>query len=104
MSSPTSALGSARAVAAVLAMIKPFLSRLYHSGAAELRNVVGGVAELAQDLVRVLAALRRRRRHAARGVAQGDGLRHEPDLAPGRRRHRLRHPEVLHLRVGEDLI
>ena len=41
---------------------------LDHSGAAEFRNLVGAVAELAQDLVGVLAALRAAARASRLGV------------------------------------
>src|SRR3712207_7935701 len=53
--------------------------------------------------VRVLAGLGGCDPQTARGIAQRHGLCHELDLAEGRRGDRLRHAQVLHLRVGENL-
>src|SRR2546422_2280255 len=69
----------------------------------EPRDLVGRVVQLAQDLVRVLAV--RGRGAADRTGRAGEGGREslDPDLAALGMAHGLGQPQVLHLRILEDL-
>src|SRR2546429_6776098 len=61
-------------------------------------------AKLAQHFARVLAAVGRRRYHSARRATEGDRLAKYAKRAAGGGHDLAHDPEVLHLRIREDLI
>src|SRR6185503_18876175 len=106
--------GSARAARAVAMMrrIMGFILRIRGTspvlsvgpGFLQSREALGIDADLAQDLLGVLTALRRRARDLRRRARHDDGLAHEHLLAETRRDDFLQHAEVLHLRLLERLL
>src|SRR5215472_4386848 len=75
-----------------------------HPGRAQLVNRLARVAQLIQYLVRLIADVGTRCPDAWRGIHYPDSVANDVQPAEHRVRHRLRHRQVLDLRVGENLI
>src|SRR5215472_10749208 len=71
---------------------------------AQPGDLAGVVAERLEDRLGVLAGFRAGGLETARRAAQGHGLTDQLDAAERRVLDRLSDPEMLDLRVGEDLV
>src|SRR5215472_14784464 len=75
-----------------------------HAVRAQLLDRLARIAQLIQYLVGVVADIGTRCPHGRRRIGHAHGVAHDVELAEHRVRHRLRHHQVLDLRVGEDLV
>src|SRR4029079_7611974 len=72
--------------------------------AAQVRDLAGAVSKTAQDLVGMRARIGQWRDHLGRRARHRDRLADHAHIAARRMMQRLGNAEVLHLRIGEDLI
>src|SRR5262247_4023733 len=77
---------------------------LDHAALREIPDLLLRVADGRQDLLVGLAELRRRAAQRKTLLAVRDRMAEDGELAEHRRAHRLRHLQVLHLRIGERLV
>src|SRR5262245_32797724 len=71
---------------------------------AQVRDVGGAVAEVAQDRVGVRARIGKRRDHLSRRARHADRRADHVHVSARRMMQRLGNAKMLHLRVGEDFV
>src|SRR6185312_12237537 len=96
----------APSISAIMRSLGEIIFRSSSNRAVAVQSLDGIVVipELAQHRVGVLAALRRRAVQPRRRAAQRDRLSDQVDAAERRMIDRLGDAQMLHLRVGEDLV
>src|SRR5579862_5374707 len=80
------------------------LLSLNRAAFAEAVDLRGAIAELGEDLVRLLAVIGRARHHLGLGTAQAERLANELNVSQRLRRRVLDDTQMLHLRIGEGLV